>query len=130
MKKLFISLAAGLLFFGIAPLSAQIIGLASGVSPKELSRTENKLVVLKFWMNGCPSCVSTAPGFDRVANEFDGKAIFINANIHEHREYISNEYNVQTVPAIFFFKNGELVGRCGSISYSGLRNLVVRYGGF
>ncbi|HBY05336.1 MAG: Thioredoxin [candidate division TM6 bacterium GW2011_GWE2_42_60] len=128
MNKMYLYIVAGLSFLALAPMSAQRMSL-NGVSPKELSCTEDKLVVLKFWMNGCPSCVTMAPTFDRVATEFDAQAIFIDANIHEHREYIKNE-NIQTVPTVLFYKNGQLVGRTGSAGYSALRNLVIRYGGF
>src|SRR3989339_1204916 len=125
MNKMYLYIVAGLSFFGLASLSAQTMSLSQG-TPEEISLRENKLVVLKFWMNGCPSCVTQAQPFARVEKEFDAQAIFMNENIHAHREYIAKE-NIQTVPTILFYKDGKLVGRTGSVGYSALRNLVVRY---
>lgn len=56
----------------------------------------------------CGPCKLVAPVFEKLSEEYKGKATFISVDLDEAEE-ISNEFNVTSVPTILFFKAGELV---------------------
>ena len=51
-----------------------------------------------------------APVFASVENDYSDKANFIKLDIDQLNE-VSSQYDVQSIPTIIFFKNGNEVGR-------------------
>ena len=49
-----------------------------------------------------------SPTLETLASEFDGKAIIAKVNVDKNPE-LSAKFNVRSIPALFYFKNGELV---------------------
>lgn len=84
-------------------------------------------VVLKFYMNGCGPCKAMAPIYKNVANDFDGRAVFVELETGKYRG-LSDMLNIRSVPAVIFFVNGSEVGRVtGYKSHSALTDLVRKY---
>jgi len=72
----------------------------------------NEVVLVDFYADWCGPCQALAPTLDKLAKEFDGKAIIAKVNVDKNRE-LSQEYGVRSIPALFYFKDGKLVGKQG-----------------
>ena len=70
---------------------------------------ENELPVLvDFWATWCSPCRALSPRIDELATQYDGKVEIVKYNVDENYEY-SNKYGIRSIPALLFFKGGEVV---------------------
>lgn len=70
---------------------------------------ENELPVLvDFWAPWCGPCRSLSSTIDELATQYDGKVEIVKYNVDDNYEY-SNKYGVRSIPALLFFKGGDLV---------------------
>ena len=70
---------------------------------------ENELPVLvDFWATWCGPCRSLSSTIDELATQHDGKVEIVKYNVDENYEY-SNKYGIRSIPALLFFKGGEVV---------------------
>jgi len=70
----------------------------------------NKVVVIDFYADWCGPCKAFNPTLERLSKEYAGKAVVGKVNI-DKSQTIANKYGVKSIPAVFYFKNGKLVGR-------------------
>ena len=66
------------------------------------------VTMVDFWAPWCGPCRMIAPVVEELAEDFDGKATIAKVNTDEQQE-ISIKYGIRSIPAILFFKDGELV---------------------
>lgn len=79
-----------------------------------------KPVVIDLWAEWCGPCIKLGPSVEKLAEEFEGKAIIGKLNVDENDE-ISAENRVRNIPTVLFFKDGELKDRTvGLVSYDDL----------
>ena len=70
---------------------------------------ENELPVLvDFWGPWCGPCRSLSPVIDELSEAYEGKAVIVKYNVDDNYEY-SNKYGIRSIPALLFFKGGNLV---------------------
>ena len=70
---------------------------------------ENELPVLvDFWAPWCGPCRSLSSTIDELTTQYDGKVEIVKYNVDENYEY-SNKYGIHSIPALLFFKGGEVV---------------------
>jgi thioredoxin 1 len=67
-------------------------------------------VVVDFWAEWCGPCRMVAPTLEELASEVEGKAVIAKLNVDEHRKTPA-KFNIQAIPTMIFFKNGEAVGK-------------------
>jgi len=66
------------------------------------------VTMVDFWAPWCGPCRMIAPVVEELAEDFDGKATIAKCNTDEQQE-IAIKYGIRSIPAILFFKDGNLV---------------------
>ncbi len=69
----------------------------------------DKLVLVDFWAAWCGPCQVLSPVIKELAGEVE-KAKIAKLNVDENQE-IAKKYQVQSIPTIILFKDGEPVER-------------------
>ena len=70
--------------------------------------TSSQLVLVDFWATWCAPCRMVAPVLDQLAIEYEGKAKVAKVDVDVNIK-TSTKFNVRSIPAILFFKDGKLV---------------------
>ena len=84
----------------------------------------NGVVVVDFWATWCAPCKRLVPIVEKLADEFNGRAIVGKLNVDENRE-IPMQYGIMSIPTLLFFKNGQLVNKSvGLIEEGRLRSMI------
>jgi len=88
-----------------------------------LLKSENLLVV-DFTVTWCGSCRIVAPLMEQLSKEFQDKVKVIKIDVDQDKP-LAKKYEVRTIPAVLFFKNGELVETIKGVSpYEEFANAV------
>jgi len=67
-------------------------------------------VMMDVWAPWCGPCRMIAPVVEELANEFAGRAKVVKLNSDENQR-VPSQYQIQGIPTLLFFKNGQLVDR-------------------
>ena len=70
----------------------------------------DKLSVIDFWAEWCGPCRAIGPVIEELAKEYDGKVNIGKVNVDVNPQ-VSMNYNITSIPAILFVKNGEVVDK-------------------
>lgn len=74
--------------------------------------TSSGKVIIKFHAVWCTPCKIMSPILDKMEEEMDIKVISINA---EEFPELSKQYEVSSVPSMFFYNDGEMIGSGKSV---------------
>jgi thioredoxin 1 len=75
----------------------------------ELQIEQHKgLAVVDFWATWCAPCRMIAPHLEALAVEYQGKAKVVKVDVDTNIK-TSTKFNVRSIPAILFFKDGKLI---------------------
>ena len=70
----------------------------------------DKLTVVDFWAEWCGPCRAIGPVIEELGREYSGKVNVGKVNV-DHNSEVSINYGITSIPAILFFKNGQLVDK-------------------
>ncbi len=73
---------------------------------REVTRSD-KPVIVDFWAEWCGPCKLIAPLLDEIAREKAATIKVAKVNVDENQS-LSSKYNIRAIPALLFFKNGQL----------------------
>ncbi len=64
------------------------------------------LAMVDFWADWCGPCKMVTPFVEKIADEYDGKALVGKVNIDEEPE-LAQRFGVMSIPTLVFLKNGK-----------------------
>lgn len=67
-------------------------------------------VLVDFWAGWCMPCRMLAPTVDEIAADFAGKVKVVKVDV-DQEQGLAAKYGIQGIPALFVFKNGQIVSR-------------------
>ena len=65
-------------------------------------------VMIDFWVAWCGPCRMIAPFVEEASKTYDGKLKVGKIDV-DNNQRIASEYAIMSIPAVLFFKNGEVV---------------------
>ncbi len=75
---------------------------------QELVLNSDKPVLVDFWAEWCGPCRMVGPVVEEIAGEYADKAVVGKIDVDSNQD-LSVKYGIRSIPALLFFKNGEVV---------------------
>jgi thioredoxin 1 len=93
-------------FLKVMNNNSTTISLDESNFDREVTQSD-KPVIVDFWAEWCGPCKMIAPLLDEVAREKADAVKIGKVNVDENQS-LSFKYNIRAIPALLFFKNGQL----------------------
>lgn len=89
--------------------------------------TKDKPVLVDFWAKWCGPCRMMSKRLEEIDEELLDKAIIAKVNVDDET-MLSESYNIQTIPTMMIFHNGQIVDEInGLTSKEKIKRKLERY---
>jgi thioredoxin len=108
---------------------ATTLANAKQVGPRDFDRviSQNRVVIVKFWAPWCMPCSILKPEFEKAKKVLGKKVKFVEYNV-DLRGKPLEKYDIELIPTMVIFKDGNEVSRDSSIlDSSSIVNWVSQY---
>jgi thioredoxin 1 len=85
------------------------------------------VVLVDFWAQWCMPCKMIGPILEKMAEEFQGKAVIAKMDV-DHNRATPGVFKVRGIPTLVVFKDGEPIERItGAMGRDAFRSLLSKY---
>jgi thioredoxin 1 len=88
-------------------MSGATVAVTDATWQDEVEKSKG-LVLVDFWAEWCGPCRMIAPTLDALASEYAGKAKIAKLDV-DANQATAMKFNVRSIPAVLFFKDGQHV---------------------
>lgn len=81
--------------------------ILNSIDFEETLKNTDKPVLVDFWAQWCMPCKMQAPILNELADELKGKVVIAKVNVDESED-LAIKYQVNAIPFLAIFKNGDL----------------------
>lgn len=91
---------------------------------KVIKQSKDVLVIVDLWAEWCMPCLMLGPILEKITQEYKGKIILAKIDVDKNPR-ISQEYRVNSIPAVKFFRNEKLIDEfIGALPESQVREYI------
>ena len=83
-------------------------GTVMNFEQEVLEASKDTLVLVDFWAPWCGPCRLLGPMLEEISESHGDKVKVVKVNVDEE-EMLAMQYQISSIPAMKFFKNGEIV---------------------
>lgn len=84
--------------------------IGSAEAFERIVQKTDRPVLVDFYADWCGPCRMLAPTIEKLAKEYQGRAIIAKVNV-DSLPAIASQYGIQGIPAVFVFHKGQVVQR-------------------
>src|SRR5580765_5120848 len=106
-----------------APAPADLIkdGTTASFMVDVIEASKTTPVIVDFWATWCGPCKQLTPAIEKLVKQYAGKVKLVKVDVDANQQ-LAAQFRVQSIPAVFAFKNGRPVdGFMGAVTEGQLK---------